>query len=588
MVKNGALDELTIDTFRRNAIRSVVLIDEEFPTYQEIGTQDHGKMQADLAASLYREFRDAGLLCDVENDVEKAKGELTSQITKSDLVILDLHLQGGTTDSSDALEILRRLADSEQFNLVIVYTADERLGEVGRRLAASLRGQSQNDMPPETEDRLSGIIAEVSDDLPQIPNSLVDELLLGKRLKDREIAEFKRLVAQKCGADKKLMPLVVEHFVNRELVSGFKAEFKPEKRRELQDGNLASENPWFTCGSVLVVVANKKHTPPGDGLLLKLLDETLVAWNPGIVRCVLSEIQNCIHSSGLPYRSIVASDGIMQLGWLLHAIEDDKKACASRSPAVLQLVERVLGGLVASIGGSTQLVETTKELIGTVEWKDEPSERVKELCSANGMAGLTAPPQFQDVLHALNQFLSIENFSPNETYLTTGTVVRCESKGMDEWWLCVEPACDTVPQQAGEDRFLRLRLLRLHPVKQKLDALKIATQSRFVFLEADGSRLCFDTRNRSTDQHELAEVFVKRDDQIDRSGASPTVKFWRTVTTGEAIEFFVGVATPVAQLRRPNADRFLHEAGYHQSRIGVDFVNCSEADASSISEASQR
>lgn len=108
-------------------IRFALLVDDKFPAYTSLATD--GKLDPDLdndrAKKLFSFIREKGWLCDVDNrgDVSDTF-EKQKHLSQSDLLILDFNLNPlDQNDPTKALTLLQRLSASENFNLVILYTA---------------------------------------------------------------------------------------------------------------------------------------------------------------------------------------------------------------------------------------------------------------------------------------------------------------------------------------------------------------------------------------------------------------------------------------------------------------------------------
>ncbi len=101
------------------------------------GISGQSGKEYDRARALWTACRERGYLCDID-DGAQIEASIPKHITKSDLVVLDYHLQGESP--SLALKLLRHLAGSEHARLVVVYTADQKLEVVRRRVIAHLRG----------------------------------------------------------------------------------------------------------------------------------------------------------------------------------------------------------------------------------------------------------------------------------------------------------------------------------------------------------------------------------------------------------------------------------------------------------------
>jgi hypothetical protein len=124
-------------------IQNVVVIDDRFPTYEQLlNNSDVTDFETERAASLFSYFSAQGKLVVVENAIENCGvgGRVPKYLTNADLLILDYHLTAGDdTDGSRAREILSKVAASDSFNLVVVYTRADDLDTVSVEIAASLK-----------------------------------------------------------------------------------------------------------------------------------------------------------------------------------------------------------------------------------------------------------------------------------------------------------------------------------------------------------------------------------------------------------------------------------------------------------------
>lgn len=122
------------------------MIDDKFPTYEDmLGDQrlrDAGKevkpgeWDYDNLEKLLTECRRRHLLCDVQREVEEVTGTQLDHLGKSDLVVLDYHLDGGAAANPEkAISVLQRLARTPHANLVVVYTLEKPLDSVRRTVA---------------------------------------------------------------------------------------------------------------------------------------------------------------------------------------------------------------------------------------------------------------------------------------------------------------------------------------------------------------------------------------------------------------------------------------------------------------------
>jgi hypothetical protein len=119
---DAAYEAVVKDTFQNKPLRTVLMVDDEFPTFVDLARGETPEtanrfLQKDRAARLYDAFQRNHMLCDVENVANDVKPE---RLRKSDLVVLDYHLGPGHNNSDRAIEILRKLSASKHFNTVVV------------------------------------------------------------------------------------------------------------------------------------------------------------------------------------------------------------------------------------------------------------------------------------------------------------------------------------------------------------------------------------------------------------------------------------------------------------------------------------
>ena len=97
-MSKAAYNKAIVDTFRVNALRTAHIIDDSFPTYEELAANDDAKKERGewkLAAELYAHFRANHIPCDVANTIDSLEDDV-NRIRKSDLIVLDYNLTPAT------------------------------------------------------------------------------------------------------------------------------------------------------------------------------------------------------------------------------------------------------------------------------------------------------------------------------------------------------------------------------------------------------------------------------------------------------------------------------------------------------------
>ncbi len=573
MVDATVLSELTVEAFSKRAIRNVVLIDEQFPSLGEavssITDDNIDELTAtykelEIAQKLYREFNAQHLLCDVANTPLEWKERLSTRISESDLVVLDLHLGGGA-DSTDSIDLLRSIAISRKFNLVVVYTRDDNLPVVAYRIAGSLRGIFEGEIPDDFTAELPEVLARLDEyDCPE--EEIIEAFLFNREPHSTLYGSFVGKVMQNHSPLRSHRKLLFSVIASNLLEQNF-GSIPKNDNHFLVASDFKADNPWIVFENVFVVVANKNQTPPQN--IIPVLEKAIVEWNPGIVRTVVAEIQNTMSRGGYAFGESLSTDLQTQIGWLWHATSSN--SCSNNIDAVKLLLNRMLLGLRKNLLADKELSAFTERCLDAISKNDEVDEQINEVKSWCGKVELEQIDS-KSVLHALNAYQSSEPFA--STFITTGTIMLSHDNTGRRWWVCVEPACSTVPSQAPENsKFIQCQLLEL--ICKTADADEIisnATKSDHLFVMLDGKREFLSIVNEF-DQPLVRTAFVPKRNQIEISEEKHEVDLYFPTLNKDEPLLEVRRMQIVAQLHEPYANRLLHLTGHHLSRIGLDFVD---------------
>lgn len=589
--------------FRTNAIRSVVLVDEEFDSLHELlaneetksedvdenlGTGELGVLEASsneetksdeanenqvtaelgarkalanaVARRLYDQMQSANLICDVINRPDQWDGE---KIANADLIILDWHLSGGD-DTSDAIAILRRLAQHSRFNLVVVYTNHPDLSQAARNLCGSLRHKTDPDANVEAN---FDQIAELADSMNPPVTKLVDAFLFGNEMPREFCREFKKACAKNFSLRGPQLEQVVRLLVESALRHDFGCSLGSEEIVPL-NGDFEASQPWLVYENLFVCFASKAIA---ELQLLDALDQSLVAWNPGIPRTIVSETRNAIARKRHEFDDDFPHDLETQTGWLWYA----RKSTCSGTDGIRQLLKGVLTSFQNRVLSDAELLKFVEQILAVIPEKESEADQVAEAASWCGnLVNPTVNPQ--SVLHALNTFQSSASFFGE--FITTGTILRRISGSHSEWLVAVEPACNLVPSQDRSNAaFLPCRMLELVKIRQEDIPVILgeAVHGRHLFVHVDQQRQYFSIVKRSQ-QPIIVDSFVPKDPQILQDAERlvvdihfPNLRASPPVSTQSKYQI-------VAQLHEPYANRLLHLVGSHLSRIGLDFISYSE------------
>lgn len=599
-----------VRSFRDDAIRTAVLIDDEFPTYRQMHDDEAKKKfkELDRAINLYGFFHQRGLICDIENwrNLGDAELDLINKVRKSDLVVLDYRL--GAAGPKAALQILRQLAISPHFNLVVIYTNDP-LSNVALSAAAAMRGVAPPEQKLVPNDDVLGEAEEILDreEFREVnAGFLASYLTHGKTQWKGDL----QAAMQDAGLDLRNLRALTDH-VARRWIRQVSGDHTPEEGRVLDlHCNIADTNTmWIHCGSCFVAVVGKQSagdTQEEGSYVWERLDRALRAWQPNYYRLVLSEIQNALELEAIVDHEAWLDDNLC-LGLGLYLLESDQAAAGKIAAGVVagsaqKLIDRFVDIIRRRLATHVKVTDTATNLLlarlSTPLVDPRPTETGRHV-RARELAHVSPDAQCDwggKVLPAINAFMISDEFRGG--HITTGSVLQSGGK---DFWLCVSPACDLEPRETGP---VLLQLIKLRNGSSKS---KYSTGERIVINTQDGP-IVLTALNEDTRQPSLKVVVLPNGTGVVREAdAPPLLTGWfasamrqgnpaagaaepdravqlaaEVATTGPGSAALPAQAaansssttfTVVAQLRGTFATRFLLAAGQHLSRVGVDFID---------------
>jgi hypothetical protein len=556
-------------------LRSAILIDDEFPRYEEL-------LNTQLGAAGPRSYDTAGvrrliemcrardLMCDVENHAPRIlAGDKLSHVLKSDLVVLDYHLvPTDAGDPSQALSILSRLAESPHANLVVVYTN----GDLQRAMfetAIHFRGIDR------TLEYAEEIEADLADWVPDIDVRLLYATTSGDVRKRKEFDSELRQELDARGIAKNRQSEAIGVVVETRLRETYAGPGTPDTilRPELDMSTADSGMFWLSCDNVFVTFVKK--SPDAD--VFSSLEHALTEWNPGILRMMLARARTHLEQAGFQHDTEIMGSTALQVGVLYHALADEEPDEQVRMRGLFsRIFEDLQSRLVSDIAqfGHSLL---RRELGGATGGPVSTLAQQKARLDEARLLARVEKFQAENVLLALNAFLCSTAFSGS--HVTTGTVFR--DIDSEEWWLCVSPACELVPRESSDATWRQslhpcvpTLALRLGSPASDHKALMEATDGRSIFIAHDGKVAVFHVVDPSTKQPVPVMFMTAGEGKTDskRCFSAHVIGIDLSAAGGGAPKFEKRRFEAVAQLRHEYADRLLQQTGQHTSRIGVDFV----------------
>ena len=607
------------------AIRTAVLIDDQFPNYIEMGNAPGDFSDAERAKSLYAFLHGRGLICDIQNWRTQTEADLNrvDKVRKSDLVILDYQL--GVGGPSTALSILRHLATSPHFNLVVLYTGDP-LHKVSLAAAVAMRGLAPPSARLQPSEEALGLAADILQreefrevDSPRLRNYLID----GATPWMDEL----RSELESAGISLAHWRALTDH-VARTWIAGLFDNFEPDSDRvlalrcKLDD----PETMWIHCGSCFVAIVNKLKPGTGEdegAFVWRRLGQALRNWRPNLYRLILSDIQNALEQEAVADHETWLDDHLC-LGLGLYLLESKEIAAGPGDLADIEgsaqsLIDRFVDLIRRRLASHNQVASRAAHLLearltvpaGQSEANENARHvRARELAHYEGGAQADWSGK---VLPAVNAFMVSDSF--RGSHVTTGTVLRSDAR---TYWLCASPSCDLEPRHSDPVLLQLIRMTKIHV------APEVFSTGECIAIAGDGGPIILQALKPVSRQPSLKTVYLPQGTRVVRDaepGSHPTISGWfatgaeptwpleappaqpqptaeaeaplssdapvadkgvieavdvEAVAT-EAVQPITPLAptvfTVVSQLRSAFATRYLMTAGQHLSRVGVDFVD---------------
>lgn len=574
-------EQLVSRTFCDNAIRSVMMIDDQFIPYPNLielfsnkeVIEEEKIITSQRAAALEKFFQREKILCDIDCSANNLE---IDRIRKSDLVIIDYHLE--RDNPRKTLEILRGLKNSKHFNLAVVYTSEDPK-IVWKQIASSFTTIS------DIEDDIAKI--EDLDDfwdtdiLPSIEAATIYSL------SDTELLEYIK-TKKNSGRIKGILAKNPEFNKEKEEISTIICDYHVKKYQILQDEENkesqivgdATGKIWLKSGNVFICIYHKSpdNFEQDPANIWETLKNSLIDWKPSYYQLIQSEIQNHIESDSMAFNNIHDNDKYGQAAWLQEVLKK------YNHQDQLTQIQRIYSDVCEELDFKFNQNDELKSFIQSVFMSYNENYRIQgdidisKFCAE--IMGLKFHNQtHKDMYHALNMNLSSKNYK-NE-YISTGTIFKSLSSEHDEidnpgeWYLCVSAACDMIPSQANDPYNDRLtphrliRVLKLFPTNAD-SAIKYATHSKYVYTYDNGQRKYFSILNEASNLPSIDYMVIKNHSEEFNRSIAPLIMLKNNNGSIEMKEINVKLKS---QLRVGYAERYQAIASQHSARIGVDYIN---------------
>lgn len=568
-------------------IRSVLIVDDDYPTFDEILTSAidaEGRLQTagektwpknqKRISSMIASFRTPGkpLLVDIhdgKNVTFGAEVASAAHLHQSDLLVIDFELdKAKPRDGIRAIEILRRVMANNHFNLAIVHTIEE-LDYVFHSVLAGLMARSADVLSAEQKGQAETLIDEADDKeegargrllesvaeaqyfhFRQNPKSYIQDMFKGKE----PYAQFKALCTA-AGWNGNNPSLILRYLL-----------IKVEDRLSFWGSDQAPTNlEWFGSGvrwiksdSVFVAFSDKRKE---EDLLESVLG-ALNEWGPQPARLFLAKIRSVMDEFGVLAQGDALEPKYALAYWYSRLLEADQEhqrwlvseSVARHSDQLLSLVLK-------------QVDDFALRLIGA----ELQSGNAIDVCKLRLKLDLSDDKTIQKAQREHNSIVCSK--SPDGWHLATGHVLHIDA----EYWVCLSPMCDLVPQQMSENLIrtfgerLPFTAVKLHEIPNGGDIIGIQT-NRFIFLRIGGEVKAFGFNNpKYPDSSPYWQtLFAEKRGVFNQN--THDLKITRTRKGSRGLVSRPINTVVVSQLRYEYALNLMQKLSISTTRVGLDFA----------------
>ncbi|MDX8534464.1 response regulator receiver domain [Mesorhizobium sp. VK25A] len=573
-----------IDEAFVHPIRSVLIVDDDYPTIDEMLDTEMARAEGQEQArskewyrdpgrikSVLANLRDKSLLIDIHDGYNVSAGEdlkVAKHLHQSDLLVLDYQLDKSMQgDGTWAIEIIRTLARNNHFNMVVLHTS-ESIDKVFRQILIGLltpMGESQTnedaalatELIARREDTEEGAEARIlaSIDLDQYiyvrahPDSYFRVVRKGQ-------APFSNFHAecQAAGWDGVQERLVLYSLL-ASIEQKVKRDFSPVLFERL---HWSSEGVhWIKSESLFIAFSNKADRED----LVSELQAALYAWNPQPSRLLLARIRaemdelgvlaqtNALsnqHALAHWYKRLLTANGLERRWLIAEAVSRHSERLMG---AVLQPVQRFADRLI----------------------KAEAHGDAEEICFNHFKVKLADATTRSKAEHEHNAFVCSKE--PEGWHLNTGHVFKAQ----DDYWVCLSPACDMVPAQLSKERRsmfggrLPFIAVKLVPLREGKSTPVDIQSNRYIFIQCENSvsSFCFNRPEGENSSPDWQTLYADKLGEFrgDFEFDVFITKMGKTRLVSEKKH-----AKVVGQLRYEYALNLIHRLGASMTRVGLDFT----------------
>lgn len=575
-------EELIHDTFI-SPLRSVTIIDDQFPTWEDWLTDNVEEQKGDLklksgvanpvptqqVLDTIKRFREMSPALNVDIHNGRDLEGNYNYFHQSDLIILDYELSAGEDPAAGSVKIAKELLiQNRYFNLIVLHTSENRLNIPFHRVLTAL--MSEIKWIDEGEVILG---EEISDDNDF--QGFVDEFAIEQFAAAYQLASAEKVLEaiKKCQepfkgvhskydtnwGDEQVKSVI--HYALRSYFIVHKAEMNDEA---IGFPVLFKFNniPWIRTPLGFMAFSNK-GTHPDQIIALK---EAIEDWRPTPSRMIATKIRGELDAQGVILEEQILKSNRVGFEQFLQMRENNGYLEGKIRAEIDRNFENIADKItkkVASLGQN--LLDVDEE-----DFSDG-------LSKFSASYGITAD-QRADAKLDFNAAISLKSVSGS--HLNLGHILIMDKRK----FLVMTPACDLAPRdlQMARSSVVEVCVVELKEEaqtrKRVLKALKDATSNHYLFLPSDDKTQIiphhiYKGDVNATSSPNISRWYISNGGvfQKDRNGDYLTVRILETAN-GQVVWNVKRVEVYPFQVRYEYALHFLGKVGAHLSRVGLDFV----------------
>ena len=572
-------------------IRSVLIIDDEYPTWKKI-FENSSSPETPPSKKVYdtiKAFRNEHpfMIVDIDdggNLSTSNASNLAKHFTQSDLVVLDYEIDK-TSKKSEIFT--KKIMNNDQFNLIIIHTQESQLRipfeaiiqqllcPMVRYRSAMLKIKSFS-KDPDHENMLGECKKSVT----------IDAYLKYRKYSSLKYKEYSPWdVAYEKAQNGELVFAQIMEIINKakaplcqhksDILYWSMREFEEERKftgkKDAQVTWSLDKPYWIRTNRGFITFASKKK----DTDLIGVLREALHSWGPKPTRLLSTKLRNEIAKKGVIAEDVALSNNNVQGRFFKHLQDQTESKHVLESymhrhfESLFQEISEDVQCFSKGVLDATQNGQLKKWYSVEDEDKDEDKDKDKEA--------------LMKATHEYNAHISCIN--PKAPHLMTGHIFTIPEKtrgNKEEHWICLSPACDLVPGQSAKGIDCASGILRpfiaakLEPKEinnKPKDTEKKINSGNFIFVPNNSTKTFYIYPNSSSNQINPQpewRLFVAKDDGKLLTG----LKFSLFRLNGKTDELkpILCEATIIARLRSEYAINLAQKLGANMTRVGLEYL----------------